>query len=365
MSPRRSFTLSHLLATLKFAFKAYTSGSLPRYCGPYHDQFSTALCEFSGSKSAVPVSSGTSAVFVMLQTLKKLKKRFIAIPRFTDPGVLHCCQILGLQFRIIPSSQRSHPFDAEDLAAFLLKYPETDSLLYTHIGGYLSSHIPKLLDMCARKNILVLEDASQGFGYKNDSFTIGQFGELTAISMMGSKLLTSGTQGGAVLVNNDELFAEVKLHADRGKRILPSNRRDYVRTALNFNLCEFACCLGIVSLKKVPSIIKKRQKIVRQIAISCREFKKFQIVAEETSAYWFLIGIVLDYSIVNHLEDSNIIEYPYLGDVYTYEGLVELYEINEKTDELGIFVIRFHESMSGSDVRNTIVELERIEKGLK
>ena len=361
MRVRRSFTLSHLIATARFAIEAFCSGSLPRYGGKYSQKFSSSLTSFSGSKHAIPVSSGTAAIFIMLQAIKQRGKNCVAIPRFTDPGVLNSCDLLGIRFGIISGKQDGYPFDSEDLRRYLSENPQTDTLLYTHVGGYLQPDISEIIDLCASKNILLLEDASQGFGYKDNNYTIGRFGELAAISMMGSKLVVSGTQGGAVLVNNDSFFPEVKLLVDRGKTMLEDNRRDYVRKGLNFNLCEFSCCLGIVSLHQASDVILKRQQIASRIGYHCSGFKKLKLITDQTSAYWFVIGRIVDERAVKYVEKNEFLEYPYLGDIFTFESFLRLHGIPREKKISNLFVIRIHESMHRSEVNKIIAALNLIE----
>ena len=77
-------------------------------------------------------------------------------------------------------------------------------VIVVHVFGN-AANITKLVALCKKRNIKIIEDASESLGTKylksnlKNKFT-GTIGEINAISFNGNKIITSG--GGGVILTN-------------------------------------------------------------------------------------------------------------------------------------------------------------------
>ena len=78
----------------------------------------------------------------------------------------------------------------------------------THIFGH-TTNIKKITNYCKKKNINILEDATQAVGATFYNKKVGSFGNASVISFGYSKILDCGG-GGAILTDDENVYIEIK-----------------------------------------------------------------------------------------------------------------------------------------------------------
>merc|ERR1719401_1014246 len=75
--------------------------------------------------------------------------------------------------------------------------------------SYMRGRVPdmhKVMDICKKYDVKILEDAAHGYGCSFDGQPCGSFGVVSTISTQANKLVNTG-EGGMVFTDNDELQA--------------------------------------------------------------------------------------------------------------------------------------------------------------
>ena len=65
-----------------------------------------------------------------------------------------------------------------------------------------STDLKKLAELCKNRGIILIEDNAQGFMATYDSRQLGSFGDLSVLSFHETKNITSGGEGGLLVINN-------------------------------------------------------------------------------------------------------------------------------------------------------------------
>lgn len=122
-------------------------------------------------------------------------------------------------------------------------------------------HIDRIVQICNRYHIPVVEDSAESIGsYYKDQHT-GTFGKLGILSFNGNKTITTGG-GGMILTNDDELGPLAKHITTTAKKPHPW-RFEHDRIAYNYRLPNINAALGCAQMEKLPEILKNKRQTAK------------------------------------------------------------------------------------------------------
>lgn len=240
-----------------------TEEDLP-YGGRFFEQYSNALCKYFGANYALPVCSGTVALFIAIRSLRLQEGSTVICSPITDPGCISAIVMNGLKVKLCDTRQHSFSMDTQCISEQITN--DVSAVLYVHACGH-ATDLTRLREHLDQNGIKLIEDISQAHGAASGNKLAGSFGHVAAISTMYRKAHITGSNGGAVLTNSFSVFSEAVKHADRGKNKFsssfePRDPKNYDLPALNFNLDELSCAIGTASLARLPHTIECRLKYV-------------------------------------------------------------------------------------------------------
>jgi len=206
------------------------------------DSFEDEFCENIGLKKghAVAVSSGTSALFLALWSLKAQGKK-IHFPVYVCQALRHAIGLIGGQESPIDVELNSPNIDIQKMEE------QKDITIIPHMFG-----IP--IDLTSFKKDRMIEDCAQSLGAKVNNQHVGLQGEIGIFSFYATKIITSGGQGGMLVSKNKEIIDAVKDYREY------DYRRDN-KKRFNFKMTEIQGAIGREQLKKLPQFLEKREKI--------------------------------------------------------------------------------------------------------
>lgn len=99
----------------------------------------------------------------------------------------------------IDTEQNSWSMDTAALEKAFEMYPEVKLVVYAELYGF-AGNIKEIKDICERHHALLVEDAAEALGACWDGRQCGSYGDYSAISYNGNKIIT-GSAGGCLLTN--------------------------------------------------------------------------------------------------------------------------------------------------------------------
>lgn len=99
---------------------------------------------------------------------------------------------------------------------------KTKAVVPVHYAG-ISCDMDKLIDLCLKKGISIVEDAAQSILSYYKGKHLGSFGEISTLSFHETKNITSG-EGGALLINNEKYSDRAEIIREKG-----TNRSKFFR----------------------------------------------------------------------------------------------------------------------------------------
>ncbi len=175
------------------------SGDLFRYTAPENAPVALLEAEFAkmiGAKYALAVSSCSAALFLSLKALALPRDARVLIPGFTfaavPSSVVHadCLPILcevGENYRI-------------DIDDFTAKLDDVSAVIISHMRGH-TSDMDAIMQLCAARDIPVIEDAAHSLGTTWDGQNIGTLGAIGCFSFQSYKMINAGE--GGILITDD------------------------------------------------------------------------------------------------------------------------------------------------------------------
>lgn len=170
--------------------------------------FRAALRRHLGVTDAVLASSGRTALYVLLEELRKRRdrpeRRDVVLPAYTCPALVTVIQAANLRPRLVDVCTSTLAMRAEALDAVLGE--RTLAVVHVHPFG-----IPLPLDDVTTRahdvGAVVIEDAAQAMGARLEDRLVGAIGDFGLFSLGPGKPLSTG--GGGILTAKTEEYPDV------------------------------------------------------------------------------------------------------------------------------------------------------------
>jgi dTDP-4-amino-4,6-dideoxygalactose transaminase len=214
------------------------------------------------------VCSGTAAIYVALLSLELGIGGEILVSSITDPGMISPIIIAGFSPKLVDNEKNlAHP----SLKQIKLRNsPKVKAIILNHLSGKAVPEIEKICIWAKENNIKVIEDVSQAHGSEINKRKLGTFGDIACFSTMNTKNHSTGGRGGVIYTAQESIYNKVRMYADKGKpfhieNFNPKNPNTFQFPALNLNIDEISCALGVKTLARLDETIKKRKLILKDL----------------------------------------------------------------------------------------------------
>lgn len=262
--------------------------------GRYLDEFERGWADVCGRKYGAAVSNGTAALQLAVAALQLEEGDEIVMPSFTIISCALAAVHNGCKPVVVDADPDTWCMDVSAVEAAIT--PRTRAVMPVHIYGHPVDMEP-LLDLAARKNLAVIEDAAEAHGaeYKGTDGSwrrCGSFGDLSTFSFYANKLVTTG-EGGMVVTDDPTLDARL-----RSLRNLAFGKKDrFVHEEIGYNwrLTNLQAALGVAQLDRFADTVARKRAIGARYSELLSTTPVLQLPAEQPWArnvYW-MYGVVL------------------------------------------------------------------------
>ena len=131
------------------------------------------------------------------------------------------------------------------------------AIIPVHIFGHPVDMNP-LLEICEKKNIIVIEDACESLGSTYNKQQTGSMGEVGCFSFNGNKIVTTGN-GGMVVTDNERLAIKIRHLSTQAK--ISHNEYDHDEIGYNYRLSNINAAIGLAQIEQLDEFIKIKRRI--------------------------------------------------------------------------------------------------------
>lgn len=241
----------------------------------YTKQFEDRFAEMSKSKFALACSNGTTAIELALKSLD-VKGKKVLIPSNTFFATSVAVTNAGASIELLDMEPKSFSIDYKDLERKL--NPEIGAVIIVHIGGIISHDIKKIVSICKKHKVPLIEDAAHAHFSSNGKYHAGTIGDIGTFSFFPTKVMTTG-EGGMITTNNKKYYEKMKSLKNFGRDI---NDGGIIINpeGNNFKINEFTSLLGCIELYRVLNRIQKRTTLLERYKQKLKN-TKYQVIGQD------------------------------------------------------------------------------------
>ncbi|MFQ6129051.1 MAG: DegT/DnrJ/EryC1/StrS family aminotransferase [Thermoplasmata archaeon] len=240
---------------MRAAADVLRSGILAR--GPRAKEFESQFAEYIGRKHAVATSSGTSALHISNLVIGISKNSEVIIPPltfFATASTVLYCGGRPVFADIDPETYTLDPASVERRVT-----GETRAIIPVDLYGQTADY-DSIQKMAEENNLGIIEDACQAHGASYNGKMAGSFGDISCFSFYATKNMTTG-EGGMILTDDNEIAERGRLLREHGEE----THYNHVLLGYNYRMTEISAALGLVQLKKLDEIVRRRQENARML----------------------------------------------------------------------------------------------------
>ena len=244
------------------------------------EAFEEEFAKYTGTKYAVAVNSGTSAIEAPLRYYN-IKDKEVIVPTNTFVASANAVVYAGGTPIMVDMDPDNLCADFEDIKRKVNK--NTAGIIIVHSCGYIPSYILKLRKFCNENGLFLLEDAAHAHGASINDTKAGSIGDVGSFSFFPTKLMTTG-EGGMVTTNNKELAEYVKQVRHHGQKNGLMTEMGY-----NWRMPQLSAILGRYQLKRLDSFITRRNEIALKYANAFQDIEEIELIKVPehiTHGYW-------------------------------------------------------------------------------
>ncbi len=293
--------------------------------GSVGEKFEKRLASYIGSPQSLLTNSGSSATLLCMAALTSRLR-----PNPLNPGdeiITPACTFATTVSAIVRQNLVPRFIDVElgtlnpnlDMISQAIT-KRTRAIFIPHTLGN-PNNMDAIMKLAKEHNLYVVEDNCDGLGSTYHHRKTGSFGHLAAESFYPAHHITTGGEGGAVLINDVDFYRVVLTLRNwgRGCWCLPSEKcpfgacrnrfkytlegnipvdHRYYFTEMGYNLkpVEVQAAMGLVQLKKFPSMAKIRRKnfaILNKFFIKYQDFFYLPQSLPKADPCWFAYPLTL------------------------------------------------------------------------
>ena len=226
--------------------------------GKENEAFEQHYAEYIGSQFCIGCANGLDALIWIWRAYIEL-----GVMQPGDEVILpantYIATHLGItENGLVPVCVEPNPRTLEIDDALIEQYitPRTKAICIVHLYGRCAC-TQKILDLCAKYNLKLVEDNAQAHGCRFNGKRTGSLGSAAGHSFYPGKNLGALGDAGAVTTNDPELAAAIRALANYG------SQKKYVfkYTGRNSRLDEIQAAILDVKLKYLDEDIAKRQEV--------------------------------------------------------------------------------------------------------
>ncbi|MHA1264818.1 MAG: DegT/DnrJ/EryC1/StrS family aminotransferase [Candidatus Helarchaeota archaeon] len=256
--------------------------------------FEAEYAKYCGTKNAIAVNSGTSALEISLRILKIKQGDEVIVPTNTFIATPNSVIFANGKPIFADIERETLCLDPEDLKERITS--KTKGVIIVHIGGLITPKIKAIQEICEDHSLFLIEDAAHAHGSEWKGAKAGTFGTLAGFSFYPTKVMTAG-EGGIITTNSDIYTDFAKTLRDQGKSGFLSG--EIVELGYNWRMSEIHAVIARYQLQRLEEFIANRTKIAKIFDKGLSKIKEIEplSIPKEGRCNWYKYIAFIDETI--------------------------------------------------------------------
>lgn len=261
--------------------------------GPQLTEFESRWAEYCGRRHGVAVSSGTTALELIIAGLGLAAGDEVIMPTFTIISCALAVVRAGATPVLIDADPLTWCLDAALVEARITS--RTRAIMVVHMYGH-PCDMAGLSAIAERHGIALVEDAAEAHGAEcrvhGEWKRCGSFGMASAFSFYANKLVTTGE--GGMIVTDDDAIAE-RMRSQRNLAFRTDRRFLHTELGHQYRLTNLQAALALPQIGRLAETITRKRAIGAAYSARLGEMEFVELQAEQPwarSVFW-MFGLVL------------------------------------------------------------------------
>jgi len=247
------------------------SGKVNYWTGEEGRQFEREYAAATGRRHGIAVANGTLALELALHAFGIGDGDEVISPSRTYVASASCAVMRGAIPVVADVDRDSQCITASTIRAVLT--PRTRAVVVVHLVGWPCA-MEEIMELARQHNLIVIEDCAQAHGASYRGKPVGAFGHAAAFSFCQDKIITTGGEGGLLLLDDDAKYERAWAYKDIGRSFDAVYRRKHPlgfrwlteSFGSNWRLTEMQAAIGRIQLHKLPTWHSQRAHNAAQLA---------------------------------------------------------------------------------------------------
>ena len=243
------------------------SGKINQWTGTEVTTFEKEYANYIGTKYAIALSNGTTALELALYALNIQKDDEVIVTPRTYIASANCIIIRGATPVFADVDLNSQNITLETILPHITS--KTKAIILVHLAG-MPCDMDPILEFAKKNNIYIIEDCAQSHGAMYKGKKVGGICDIGAWSFCQDKIMSTGGEGGMITLNDEKMYKNAWSYKDHGKDYdlifnLQSSvdnkfKSIYTIPGTNMRMTEMQAAIGRVLLKKIDNWVEIRRK---------------------------------------------------------------------------------------------------------
>jgi dTDP-4-amino-4,6-dideoxygalactose transaminase len=228
-------------------------------------EFEKDYAAHTGRRHAIALHNGTQALELALYAFGiGPGDEVITTPR-TFMASASCAVMRGARPVFAEVDRDSQNITAASIEKLITK--KSKAIVPVHLAGW-PCEMDKIMELARKHNLIVIEDCAQAHGATLKGKPIGSFGHAAAFSFCQDKIITTGGEGGMLVLDDEDAWSRAWAYKDHGKSYdavynrehPPGFRWLHESFGTNWRMLEVQAAIGRLQLKKLPEWVARRRE---------------------------------------------------------------------------------------------------------
>lgn len=219
-------------------------------------RFEESVATFTQARYCVAAPNGTLALFLAFAACGIGRDDEVIVPDLTMAATATAVLLTGARVIFADIEPETMCLDLDQAEHSIS--PRTKAIAFVSLNGRSPAGLADFIARCRSRGIRVIEDAAQSLGSYAGGRHLGTVGDCGCFSFSSQKLVTTG-QGGAVVTNDDELYAAMRALRDFGRTEGGTDR--YLRVGWNLKFTDLQAVIGIEQMRRLPALIVRKRRL--------------------------------------------------------------------------------------------------------
>lgn len=256
--------------------------------GPKIQEFEKALCDYTGSKYAVVVSSGAAALHLTMMCMNLKPTDEVITSPITFLASANCVLYVGGKIKFADIDPRTACIDPNEIEKHITS--NTRGIIPVHYAG-IPCDMEKISVIAKKHNLFIVEDAAHAIGseYKKSKVGSCKYSDMTIFSFHPVKTITTG-EGGAITTNNKEFYERMLRLRSHGitkdPALFTKNDGPWYHEmhelGFNYRMTDIQAALGLSQLKCLNKFAQRRKEIVDFYKNAFVDDNRFSLLEEHS-----------------------------------------------------------------------------------